>query len=109
MGSLVFAAVLALMVPPAPTPIGVQTEAPLFDNAHFFYQGEDNNPKKHPVPPEYQSGRNQTGIYAVSTGTGFRKTASLLRGNTIKRHVSVGLQRRFADIESCLSTWKNRR
>lgn len=56
MGSLVFAAVLALMVPPSPTPIPAQTEAPLFDNAHFFYQGEDNNPKKHPVPPEYQSG-----------------------------------------------------
>ncbi len=28
----------------------------LFDNGHYFYQGEGNNPRLHPVPPEYQSG-----------------------------------------------------
>jgi hypothetical protein len=51
---------------PSPLPSNVATPSPLFANKAYFYRGEDNDPKRHPVPPEVQSGfKRDNHIYCI--------------------------------------------
>ena len=51
---------------PSPVPSNVATPSPLFANKAYFYRGEDNDPKKHPVPPEVQLGfKRDNTIYCL--------------------------------------------
>jgi len=51
---------------PNPLPSNVATPSPLFANKAYFYRGEDNDPSKHPVPLEVQSGfKRDNHIYCI--------------------------------------------
>ena len=39
-----------------PLPASVATPSPLFADKSYFYRGEENDPKKHPIPPEVDIG-----------------------------------------------------
>jgi hypothetical protein len=53
---LVVAAALLTGTHDVSFPVPSQTPSPLIDTRHYWYQGRDNDPRKHPVPPEYQTG-----------------------------------------------------
>jgi hypothetical protein len=49
-----------------PLPSSVATPSALFSDKAYFYRGEPNDPKRHPIPPEVQIGlRRDEQIYCI--------------------------------------------
>jgi hypothetical protein len=57
---------------PSPFPSNIATPSPLFANKAYFYRGEENDPKAHPVPPEVQSGFKRERIYCMDWSRALR-------------------------------------
>lgn len=57
--------VVPTMFVPSPFPSNVATASPLFANHAYFYRGEENDPKAHPIPPEVQMGFKRERIYCL--------------------------------------------
>lgn len=60
---------------PYPLPSNVATPSALFANKAYFYRGEENDPKIHPIPPEVQSGfKRDNHIYCLDWSRKLRTT-----------------------------------
>jgi hypothetical protein len=59
---------------PTPFPSNIATPSPLFANKAYFYRGEENDPKAHPIPPEVQSGFKRERIYCLDWSRKLRTT-----------------------------------
>lgn|GEM_PF-7131007 len=60
---------------PMPLPSNVATPSALFANAAYFYRGEPNDPKVHPIPPEVQTGfKRDNRIYCLDWSRKLRTT-----------------------------------
>ena len=60
---------------PYPLPSNFATPSALFANKAYFYRGEENDPKVHPIPPEVQSGfKHDNRIYCLDWSRKLRTT-----------------------------------
>jgi hypothetical protein len=59
---------------PSPLPSNIATSSPLFANKAYFYRGEENDPKAHPIPPEVQIGFKRERVYCMDWSRKLRTT-----------------------------------